>query len=463
MNQSAGVTIGFLGLHHLVARGAGFQPYESQVPGYGDLIPDPHRILDLPEGFEYQVLSREGTRMHDNLFVPGKPDGMAAFRGPGDHIILVRNHELSPEEVFHGAFGLKNQLRNQIPAEKFYDPGKDLMPYLGGTSTVIYNPKTGRVVREFLSLAGTSRNCAGGPTPWGSWITCEEPAELGPGEFGARGHGYNFEVPATFLPELANPIPLKAMGRFRHEAVAVDPRSGIVYQTEDMGDGLIYRFIPDRPGHLQVGGKLQALMVLDRPSLDTRNWPKESGAGKLVEQGQALPVTWVDLEDIDSEKDDLRIRGHKAGAAVFARGEGMWFGQGQVYFACTNGGPIGKGQIWKYIPSPYEGTELESTFPGKLELFIESEKAELLEFADNLTVAPWGDLVLAEDGASTQYLRGVTPEGKLYALARNRYNESEFAGVCFAPHAPILFVNIQSPGITLAITGPWQKFARQSA
>lgn len=461
INQTAGVTLGFLGLHHLVQKGFGEQGYENQLPGYGPLKEDPYRILDLPEGFNYHVVSREGTRMADGLLVPGKPDGMAAFRGSDNSVVLVRNHELSPDQIFHGAFGLRNQLRDRIDPSRLYDRGNGVLPHLGGTTNIVYDPSSRRVVSEFLSLAGTCRNCAGGPTPWGTWVTCEEPGELGPGEYGLVGHGYNFEVPAYSSPRLADPIPLKAMGRFRHEAVAVDPKSGIVYETEDQGDGLIYRYIPDQPGNLKAGGRLQALAVRHKPSLDTRNW-KDIG-GLQVEPGSVLDVEWIDLEDIDSEANDLRHRGAKSGAAVFARGEGMWYGQGHVYFACTNGGAAAKGQIWKYTPSPYEGLDHEENYPGKLELFIESPKAELLEYADNLTVAPWGDLVVAEDGSDTQYLRGVTPDGKLYTLARNRYNTSEFAGVCFAPHVPVLFVNIQTPGITLAITGPWQKFSRNPA
>lgn len=460
INQSAGVALGFLGLHKLIGTGYGDQGYENQVTGYGELLEDAFRILDLPEGFSYQVLSREGAEMADGLLVPGKPDGMAAFRAADDNVVLVRNHELSPDQVFHGAFGLRNQLRGKIDQSKFYDPGKGVLPHLGGTTNVVYNPKTGKVVRQFLSLAGTERNCAGGPTPWGTWVTCEEPGDLTPGTFGTVGHGYNFEVPAYTQPELAAPIPLKAMGRFRHEAIAVDPKSGVVYETEDQGDGLIYRFIPREKGNLQAGGKLQALAVRGKKAFDTRNW--EENGGKTVNQGDSLEVEWIDLEGIDSEENDLRQRGAEAGAAVFARGEGMWYGQGAVYFACTNGGEIGRGQIWKYTPSPFEASDHESNYPGKLELFIESTKAELLEFADNLTVAPWGDLIIAEDGPENQYLRGVAPDGRLYTLGRNRYNTSEFAGVCFAPHVPVLFVNIQTPGITLAITGPWQKFAKES-
>jgi hypothetical protein len=250
---------------------------------------------------------------------------------------------------------------------------------------------------------------------------------------------------------LAEPIPLKAMGRFNHEAVAVDPNSGIVYETEDAGDSLIYRFIPNTPQRLIDGGRLQALSIEGRPSLDTRNWDTQS-----VTPGTPMAVRWIDLEDIDAPENDLRLRGFEQGAARFARGEGMWYGREAIYFACTNGGLEKAGQIWRYMPSPHEGTPREADQPGQLELFVEPNDPGLVENADNLTVAPWGDLILCEDGGGDQFMVGVTPEGKLYKFGHNVGNQSEFAGATFAPDGSTLFVNIQGAGITLAITGPWR-------
>lgn len=467
------VAAGFLGLKRAGSLAAE-QGYKSEVTAYGDLREDPHQIIDLPEGFEYTVVSRAGDPMDDGLRTPGLPDGMAAFRGSGTRTILVRNHELTPDQVFSSPFGLKNNLLKRLDDSRLYDPGFGPRPHLGGTTTLVYDPVGKRLERQFLSLAGTCRNCAGGPTPWGSWITCEETTDRA-NEDNQRDHGFNFEVPATEHPSLAEPVPLTAMGRFRHEAVAVDPRSGVVYQTEDVSDGLIYRFIPNRPGRLAMGGKLQALCIRGRPACDTRNWKETDDEDSKVkeEEGketercaesergvgvmETLEVEWVDLDQVEAPENDLRLRGRDAGAAVFSRGEGMWHGNGRIYFACTDGGPIKKGQVFRYTPSPYEGTELERDYPGKLMLYIESTDPDLLEYADNLTVAPWGDLVLSEDGPGQQFIRGVTPEGKLYTIARNRINDSEFAGVCFAPNHPTLFVNIQRPGITLAITGPWNR------
>jgi hypothetical protein len=242
------------------------------------------------------------------------------------------------------------------------------------------------------------------------------------------------------------------MGRFNHEAVCVDPRTGIVYQTEDRGEGLIYRFIPNEKERLIKGGRLQALRAIDRKSLDTRNWESP-----LLKPNQPIAVEWVDMEDIDSPTDELRMWGFYAkGCARFARGEGMWWGNDAVFFACTNGGTREQGQVFRYIPSPAEGTADEAKNPGKLELFIEPNDSDLMQNADNLCIAPWGDVVFSEDGAGDNFLRLVTPHGEIHTIARNAMNDSELAGCCFSPDGETLFVNIQSPGLSIAITGNWR-------
>jgi secreted PhoX family phosphatase len=145
------------------------------------------------------------------------------------------------------------------------------------------------------------------------------------------------------------------------------------------------------------------------------------------------------------------------GACRFARGEGMWYGNDAIYFACTNGGPEYKGQIWRYVPSPAEGTPEESRQPGRLHLFVEPNDQGLIDNCDNLTVAPWGDLVVCEDGSGEQYLVGITPEGGIYRIAHNAHpSDCELAGVTFSPDGSTLFFNLQSAGLTLAVTGPWE-------
>lgn len=449
------LTIGFCGLKNYVhAQSSPSSSPMATAVGYGPLIPDPNKILDLPQGFSYQVIAHKGQKLSDGFFLPAKPDGMAAFSGNEGTVVLVMNHELGVKNKGpSGPFGKGNELLTDKVKPYLYDNGHK-RPMLGGTSTLVYDPKKKEVQKHFLSLTGTERNCAGGPSPWGTWITCEETDDIREGDKWAADHGYNFEVPAKADSGLITPTPLKAMGRFRHEAVAVDPRNSIVYQTEDLGDGLIYRFIPNKAQDLAAGGKLQALALKGKKPLDTRNWDGPAQA----KEGEPLEVEWIDLEDVEAQKQDLRKQGQEKGAAIFARGEGMWFGKNEVFWACTNGGAIKQGQIFRYVPSPHEGTADESKAPGKLELFLESTDGEVLSFADNLTVAEWGDLYIAEDpyGARNAKLVGITPEGKCYDVGKNSYNESELAGACFSPDHKVLFVNIQSTGLTLAITGPWE-------
>ncbi|MEM9353712.1 MAG: alkaline phosphatase PhoX [Planctomycetota bacterium] len=417
---------------------------------YGPLVRDPEGLLDLPRGFSYQVISRTGAAMSDGLITPPKPDGMATFEGPDGVTLLLRNHESEPD-FEPSPFGEGDALLSRLDPRKVYDSGP--AAHRGGVSTVVYDTRNRRVVRDFLSLAGTARNCAGGPTPWGSWITCEETVWKR-GDFvdevsgrlirSAEDHGYNFEVPARAEIGMVDPVPLRDMGRFVHEAVAVDPATGVVYETEDRDDGLIYRFLPNKPGQIAAGGRLQALVVRGRPSTDTRNWDSAD-----FSPGGVWEVQWIDMQDVESPNGDLHLRGHAAGAARFARGEGMWYSKGQVFFACTSGGRRKLGQIWRYQPghSAKDG--------GRLELFVESNDSALLVNADNLTASPWGDLFVCEDRDGPEVrIVGVTPSGGLYTFAHN-HAQSEFAGVTFSPDASTLFVNLQHEGMTVAIHGPW--------
>ncbi len=432
--HTSSIALGFSGLRRLSAGDA----KNLRTRGYGPLIADRDKILDLPGGFSYEIIGRAGETMSDGLILPGSPDGMAAFPGKGDEVVVVRNHEVSAgSSSGQGAFGRRNELLNKINKDRFYDSGKK-SPCLGGTSTFVYDTRKKAVVRQFLSLAGTIRNCAGGPTPWNSWITCEETVVKSGGNL-ARDHGWCFDVPATDQPELADPVPLKAMGRFNHEAVAVDPETGEVFETEDRHEGLIYRFVPKVKGKLAEGGKLYALKVKGKPSLDTRNWSQLT-----FSVGDSKEIEWIEMKEVESPKDDLRIRGFKDGAACFARGEGMWYSKGSIFIACTNGGKKQRGQIWKLNRN-------------KIELYSEPNDADLVDNCDNLTVAPWGDLILCEDGKGDQFLDVITPEGKIFKLAKNAKSSGEFAGVCFSPDGSTLFVNMQREGLTLAITGPWKE------
>jgi len=446
-------TAGPSGLRDLAAGGVG---------GFGPLVRDPAGLLDLPKGFSYQVLARYGDEMDDGLMVPGKQDAMAAFPRADGTTALAVNHEVEiPAHGPLGAFGPRDERLNRLPVEAHYDRG---VRARAGCSTIVYDTKSRSVRRRSMALAGTVRNCAGGATPWNTWLSCEECFDS-KGEGFEQDHGYVFECRPLDDTPLLNPRPIRAMGRFNHEAVAVDPVSGVVYLTEDRSDGLLYRYIPADRADLHEGGRLQALAIKGRKGISTRNW--EDSAPIAV--GARLQVEWVDVDNVDSRVDDLRYRGRERGAALFARGEGMWYGIGpgaradsarstaRVYFACTNGGMARLGQLWRYLPSPYEGTKAESKDGGLLELFLESNDSKAIANADNLSVTPWGSLVVCEDNESEhQRLLVVASDGTMSSFARNALNASEFAGSCFSPDASTMFLNIQNPGITLAVHGPWR-------
>jgi secreted PhoX family phosphatase len=282
-------------------------------------------------------------------------------------------------------------------------------------------------------------------TPWGSWLTCEE-APTGPGQkYGdglERNHGWVFEVPAS-ARGLVDPVPLTALGRFNHEAAAVDPATGIVYETEDRDDGVLYRFLPKVPGKLAEGGRLQAMVV--EGLADTRNWN-----APLMQVGKPYRVSWVDLDEVEAPKDDLRQRAAAKGAALLARGEGLHMGENAVFACCTSGGAKQLGQILKLTPGL-------AGAPDTVELFFESTSPEQFNFGDNLTVARSGHLIVCEDQYTDvvdNHIRGITPQGRAYDVARLKA-QTELAGACFSPDGKWLFVNVYSPTATLAITGPW--------
>jgi hypothetical protein len=453
LQQTAAVSLGFLGLRRALGDG----PWTIDPFGYGPLHNDPAGLLDLPEHFHYRFLSLAGTPMDDGLLVPGRHDGMAAFTGPSGSTVLMRNQEIAHiHTAVHSPWGDDYAHWRTADQHKCYDRGRGMfghaIPCRGGVVRLTYDTRRQRVVNQHLALAGTEYNCAGGVTPRRTWISCEEYV-IGP-EHGApwtKRHGYCFEVPVDGKG-LCTPEPIVPMGRFRHEAVAVDPRTGIVYLTEDREDGVFYRYLPDHPDRFLEGGRLQALCLDGCDSADTRDWD----AAMPLRRAIAESVHWIDVEDVDSNDDSLRYQCYKNGAARFARAEGCWMGADEVWFACTTGGRTKHGQIMRYRPSRFEGTQGEGGHPGTLELFMQPDDPSVIENADNITLAPWGDLIVCEDGPGSQHLLGVTAKGAVYRLARNAASKTEFAGACFSPDGSTLFVNLQKPGATIAITGPWR-------
>ena len=413
--------------------------YAQRIPGfrtgsmaidnlYGELEPSKTcPELDLPPEFTCQVISERGERLTGGGTVPDSADGMGSFIVDSSHVALVRNHELSN-------------------------------PLHGGTTTILYDYKEGKRRDHCRSLVGTRRNCAGGETPWGTWLSCEEDL--------TEGHGYVYEVPAL-ADGIQRRSAITQLGCFNHEAAAVDRETAAIYMTEDQIDGLLYRFLPNSRASPLGAGQLQAL-VFQEPSdrgLDVRNWraPGWHPGEQREVRWETLPSAWG--------LNDPRKRAHREmGAIRFACGEGIHLGASELYFTCTSGGRIKSGQIMRYDPHPSDPQR------GTLRLFLESVDPRSFNFGDNLTVAPNGHLIVCEDpyfggernyafseignflGAPRPcYLRSITPEGVVYPIARLR-GGSELAGVCFSPDGGTLFVNRYHPARTYAIQGPW-KFA----
>ena len=445
-----------------VARGemptsSGYGQLQDKLPLNTAELPDNLKnipLLKLPRSFNYTAFHLTGQPMSDGFTVPSNHDGMAAYPGANGTTILICNHELG------------NTAANPVRGDNRYSTGAQ-----GGTSTIIVGANR-RLIKNFNSCAGTSRNCAGGPTPWRTWVTCEETFSTSPNTTGTAGsetarHGYNFEVVADPNSGLVTPVALKDMGRFNHEAIAVDPRTGYVYETEDRGDSCFYRFVPNvkptKVGDLAQGGTLYALKVrgAENFALNTINNPNFGGVPGKVKVGQKLPVEWVKIDNPDPDAENattgvgVRYEAKSKGAAIFFRGEGAWYGNQMVYFVASQGGPPissaanarGNGQVWAYDPAREE-----------LTLVVEgSPTGRFLDSPDNITVAPWGDLFLCEDGSGVDYIVGVNGKGQVYQFAMNNLGSSEFAGACFSADGRTMFVNIQSPGITLAIFGPWNR------
>jgi secreted PhoX family phosphatase len=430
---------------------------EFRAVGYGDLVPTATKntgetFLALPKGFEYNVIGKVKSVMSDGRETPGRHDGQWTFK-VGRELRIVRNHEVSNNSlpVPNSGIGLGDH----------YDETCG-----GGTTTLVIDPKTRSLVRDFVSLSGTLINCSGGPTPWNSWISCEETTlgqtarTLSNGQ--KRGgypkpHGYCFEVPASANNNLA-PVPLKAMGRFTHETVAVDKRTGVVYETEDYNPSGLYRFIPNRNKRLAQGGTLQMLAIEGKPEYDTRTGQK---------QGAVLPAIWVTIYNPDPAEADVdpsavHKQGQAKGGAMFNRLEGSCIDHdGNVYFDATSGGDVKGGQIWRYEPAGRDR--------GNLRLLFESPSREVLDMPDNMSLMPKSKLLficedsnyVGETGTADNFVRILTPQGRIANFAKNivpGLEHTEFAGSCFSRDGEIFFLNLYNVGATFAIWGDWSKF-----
>ncbi len=431
------------------ARRRGSIPPVAMGEGYGPLarLADQRgqEVLALPAGFSYVTFGWTGSPLQEGAVHARSHDGMGSFAGPDGTTRLIRNHEIR-SAAGDPTLGVPP---NGLP---MYDETAN-----GGCISTDFDTSTRSVVREFTSIAGTHVNCAGG-VAYGraGWITCEETTAT----YG-KAHGYPFFVPATGEGKQRSPQPLTAMGRFAHEAVAVDPRTGIVYETEDAGsDSGFYRFIPADPDRLEAGGRLQMLAVKGEPNYDTiRN----------QELGKRLRVEWVTVPvpDPDASGSTTFDQGADAGGARFNRLEGIWWDDRResLFFTSTSGGNAGYGQVWEYVPGGrrYRG--------GVLSLRFESTGRDVLDSPDNLNVTPRGGILLCEDDATggdndthplapgfenVNRLIGLDADGRPFELAVNILNGSELAGACWSPDGEVLFVNIfgddtPDSGMTCAI------------
>ncbi|WP_433162475.1 PhoX family protein [Kribbella sp. CA-247076] len=426
--------------------------------------------LHLPKGFAYRSFhdTEFPVVLTDGTTLPGRHDGMGAFRRRNGNVVLVRNHELN----------------NPGPP---FGPGTPYDAMAQGGTTTVEVTRYGQVVEAYTSLNGTMMNCSGGIMPWGSWITCEETVngpDVGPDFTGTpnlpltKPHGFVFEVPARGQSDRE---PITHAGRFAHEAVSFDPKDGYLYLTEDnfaFPSGF-FRYRPPRhpmkTRRILDGGRLQMLAVKGRPNLNlAAEQPRRA----------TYDVHWVDIDDpaptfpytpgqpAPTTNDQALVyvgdQGRAQGAAYFSRLEGQVYDDNVVYFTSTQGGgPAetgpdavggygnGFGQVWAY-----------HTRARKLQLIYQSPNRETLDFPDNVTTSKRGTLVLCEDNVDDNYLRGLSRGGQLWDIALNRLTSStgvprfndEFAGSTFSPDGHTLFVNIQaSRGMTFAIWGPWHR------
>lgn len=347
---------------------------------YGPLLAADANGLQLPAGFTSRVVARSGQTVAGTSHVwHGAPDGGACFAN-GTGWTYVSNAELS------------------APA--------------GGAGSITFTAD-GTITGARSILSGTARNCAGGATPWGTWLSCEEVA-----------FGYVFETDPSGVRA---PVRRDAMGRFQHEAAAADPDRQVVYLTEDESDGCFYRFRPTVWGDLSHG----VLEVL------------------VAGTATSGTATWQPVPNPTPRKRRDATRLQVPGAKVFNGGEGCYYANGVCYFTTK-----GDNRVWRFNAA-------DDTYTVLYDDNLVTDAP--LTGVDNITGAAVGDLYVAEDGGNMEVCV-ITPDGVVAPFLRiTGQSSSEICGPAFNPAGTHFYLSSQrgttgtsSGGITYEITGPFR-------
>ncbi len=481
-----GLVTATAGLDAAAATGADVssrEPHHDPRPDqlFPPLESSPGDLLALPPGFSYEAIAISGvTDIHDGTGTviaktPERPDGTGAVQVRRGYRLL-QNHEASPGST------------QPVPFVDgtVYDRGA-----LGGGVTVIETNRNGRRLSEWVGLSGTISNCAGGITPWGSWLTCEETEDTAGTDTLEKDHGYIYEVFAD-IPNKQSPLPIKAWGRAPHEAVVVEPSRERVYITEDASDptGLLYRWTAPRGYRLgryiarslgEHDGRLEALVVLTADGSVLPDLAYVTSA----QIGRPFATRWWQVPDRQATTTSLRSQLADGEVTRSKKLEGAWGDEHGLYFAASFAFEEGDlpadatkhdGQIW-YYEYRSQTLTLMAYFPYNELLHSETVDAETglglsrdlaFDGPDNVHVSPYGSLIIAEDGNTANHLLSWSKQTGAQAVARNlivlEQNTSgfdvyaEMTGPTFSPDGSVLFGNVQEPGHSFVIRGPWRRY-----